>query len=121
MLVLEAKLKGKQGQYNALNEAICTTLFIWNKALRHWEDKQGVSNNIQQKLCAVLAEAFTWVGELNSMALGADADKAFLAIKGFYGYRQAKKPVQVGYPQFGEWGDSVEYKSFGWKLAKENI
>jgi putative transposase len=40
MLVLEAKLKGKQSQYNLLDEAIRTGLFIRNKALRHWMDKE---------------------------------------------------------------------------------
>jgi len=44
MLVLEAKLKGKQYQYNCLNEAIRTALFIRNKALRHWMDHKQESH-----------------------------------------------------------------------------
>ncbi|PLZ29610.1 transposase, partial [Fischerella thermalis WC559] len=42
MLVLEAKLKGKQSQYNSIDEAIRTALFIRNKALRHWIDNKDV-------------------------------------------------------------------------------
>ena len=38
MLVLEAKLKGKTEQYNLIDEAIRTALFVRNKALRLWMD-----------------------------------------------------------------------------------
>lgn len=67
MLVLEAKLKGKQNQYDALDEAIRTGLFIQNKARRYWQDTPGVGKNDLQKLCAVLASEFEWAGKLNSM------------------------------------------------------
>jgi putative transposase len=36
MLVLEAKLKGKEKQYDLINEAIRTANFVRNKALRLW-------------------------------------------------------------------------------------
>ena len=35
MLILEAKLNGKPGQYRALDDAIRTAQFIRNKALRY--------------------------------------------------------------------------------------
>ncbi|MFN6155032.1 MAG: RNA-guided endonuclease TnpB family protein, partial [Dolichospermum sp.] len=38
MLVLEYKVKGKQDQYNAIDDAIRTTQFIRNKAIRYWMD-----------------------------------------------------------------------------------
>lgn len=96
MLVLEAKLKSKLSQYNALNEAIRTALFICNQAWRHWQNKQGVSNNILQNLYAVLAQKFTWAGKLNSMARQPNADSAWFAIKGFYSNYQAKKLGNIG-------------------------
>ena len=56
MLVLEAKLKGKDWQYEVLEEAIRTANFVRNKALRRWMDNRGVSKNDLQKLCATLAK-----------------------------------------------------------------
>jgi putative transposase len=38
VLVLEYKVKGKQQQYRAIDEAIRTTQFIRNKAIRYWMD-----------------------------------------------------------------------------------
>ncbi|WP_051056153.1 transposase [Cylindrospermum stagnale] len=104
MLVLEAELKGRLSQYNALNEAIWTASFICDQALRYWQDQQGVSNNVLQQLCAILAQEFTWAGKLNSMAPGADADRAGFAIKGFHSNCLAKKLLNIGYPQSEKMG-----------------
>ena len=60
MLVLEAKLRGKQEQCDALDEAIRTALFIRNCCLRYWMDNRGVGKNDLQKLCAVLGKEFEW-------------------------------------------------------------
>jgi putative transposase len=38
MLVLECKVKAKQTQYRAIDEAIRTVQFIRNKCIRHWMD-----------------------------------------------------------------------------------
>ena len=38
MIVLEYKVKGKQHQYNAIDDAIRTTQFVRNKAIRYWMD-----------------------------------------------------------------------------------
>jgi putative transposase len=54
MLVLEAKLKGEDWQYELLEEAIRTANFVRNKVLRYWMDNRGVSKNDLQKLCAIL-------------------------------------------------------------------
>ena len=56
MLVLEAKLKEKDWQYELLEEAIRTANFVRNKALRYWMDNRGASKNDLQKLCATLAK-----------------------------------------------------------------
>lgn len=48
VLVLEYKVKGKQQQYQAIDEAIKTTQFIRNKAIRYWIDapKEAKINKI---------------------------------------------------------------------------
>jgi putative transposase len=119
MLVLEAKLKGKQSQYNSIDEAIRTALFIRNKALRHWLDNKKVGKNDLQKLCAVLAKEFDFADKLNSMARQASADRAWLAIKRFYDNCKAKKSGKKGFPRFKKRGHSVEYKTSGWKLSAD--
>ena len=119
MLVLEAKLKGKQSQYNLIDEAIRTALFVRNKALRHWMDNKGVGKNDLQKLCAVLAKEFGFADKLNSMARQASADRAWLAIKRFYDNCKAKKPGKKGFPRFKKRGHSVEYKTSGWQLSAD--
>ncbi|MBD2499008.1 RNA-guided endonuclease InsQ/TnpB family protein [Anabaena azotica] len=119
MLVLEAKLKGKQNQYNSIDEAIRTALFIRNKALRHWIDHKDVGKNDLQKLCAVLAKEFDFADKLNSMARQASADRAWLAIKRFYDNCKAKKPLKKGFPRFKKRGHSVEYKTSGWQLSND--
>ncbi|XZF61504.1 MAG: RNA-guided endonuclease InsQ/TnpB family protein [Gloeotrichia echinulata DVL01] len=116
MLVLEAKVKGKQSQYNLIDEAIRTALFIRNKALRHWMDNKDVGKNDLQKLCAVLAKEFDFADNLNSMARQAFADRAWFAIKRFYNNCKAKKPGKKGFPIFKKRGHSVEYKTSGWQL-----
>jgi putative transposase len=119
MLVLEAKLKGKESQYNLLDEAIRTALFIRNKALRHWIDNKDVSKNDLQKLCAVLAKEFDFADKLNSMARQASADRAWFAIKRFYDNCKAKKSGKKGYPRFKKRGHSVEYKTSGWAISAD--
>ena len=43
MLVLEAKLKGTNEQYEKLNEAIRTARFVRNSCLRYWMDNKDIS------------------------------------------------------------------------------
>jgi len=83
MLVLEAKLKGKDWQYELLEEAIRTANFVRNKALRYWMDNRGVSKNDLQKLCATLSKEYDWAGKLNSQARQSSADKAWNGISRF--------------------------------------
>ena len=119
MLVLEGKLKGKDWQYELLDEAIRTANFVRNKALRYWMDNKGVDKNDLQKLCAILAKSYEWAGQLNSQARQSSADRAWLAISRFYANCKEGKPGKKGFPKFKKRGRSVEYKQTGWKLAED--
>jgi putative transposase len=119
MLVLEAKLKGKDWQYELLDEAIRTANFIRNKAVRYWMDNRGVDKNDLQKLCTILAKEYEWAGQLNSQARQSSADRAWLAISRFYANCKEGKPGKKGFPNFKKRGRSVEYKQTGWKLAED--
>jgi putative transposase len=118
MLVLEAKLKAKDWQYELLDEAIRTANFVRNKALKYWMDNRGVGKNDLQKLCATLAKEYDWAGKLNSQARQSSADRAWNGISRFYANCKAGKPGKKGYPKFKKRGRSVEYKQTGWKLAE---
>jgi putative transposase len=119
MLVLESKLKGKDWQYELLDEAIRTANFVRNKALRYWMDNRGVDKNDLQKLCAILAKEYEWAGKLNSQARQSSADRAWLAISRFYANCKEGKTSKKRYPKFKKRGRSVEYKQTGWKLAED--
>ncbi|MDB9512639.1 transposase [Kamptonema animale CS-326] len=119
MLVLEAKLRGKNWQYELLEETIRTANFVRNKALRHWMDNRGVGKNDLQKLCATLAKEYDWAGKLNSQARQSSADRAWNGISRFYANCKEGKPGKKGYPKFKKRGRSVEYKQTGWKLAED--
>ncbi|WP_449419067.1 RNA-guided endonuclease InsQ/TnpB family protein [Phormidium nigroviride] len=119
MLVLEAKLRGKDWQYELLEEAIRTANFVRNKALRYWMDNRGVSKNDLQKLCATLAKEYDWAGKLNSQARQSSADRAWNGISRFYRNCKEGKPGKKGYPKFKKRGRSVEYKQTGWKLTED--
>ena len=42
MLVFEAKLEGTKKQYERLDEAIRTALFVRNSCIRYWTDNKGI-------------------------------------------------------------------------------
>ncbi len=68
MIIYEFKVKAKDKQYQAIDEAIRTSQFIQNKCLRYWMDNKGVGKYDLNKYCAVLASEFPFADELNSMA-----------------------------------------------------
>jgi hypothetical protein len=123
MLVVEAKLKGKTEQFEALDEAIRTAQFIRNSCLRYWMDNKGVTRNDLYKYCKVLADnpEFPWAKQLNSQARQADAEWAWSAIAQFF--ENCKKQIagKKEYPKFKKYQTraSVEYKTTGWKLSQE--
>ncbi len=100
----------------AIDEAIRTTQFIRNKAVRLWMDGHGVSANDLQVLCARLAHEFDFAARLNSQARQAAASRAWAAIERFYTNCREKRPGKKGYPRFQRDCRSVEYKQTGWQL-----
>ncbi|MBD2313755.1 transposase [Desertifilum sp. FACHB-1129] len=120
MIVYEFKLKGKDSQYRAIDEAIRTSQFIQNKCLRYWMDNKDskVDKYALNKYCAVLAAEFPFADELNSMARQSAAERSWSAIARFYDNCKKKVKGKKGFPQFKKTCRSVEYKTSGWKLSE---
>ena len=119
MFVIEFKVKAKEHQYRAIDEAIRTTQFIRNKCIRYWMDNSGVNKYALSKLCKQLAKDFPFAGKLNSMARQSAAERAWSAIHRFYTNCKNGVSGKKGYPQFQKNNRSVEYKTCGWKLDLE--
>jgi putative transposase len=119
MLLYEYKLRLSHAQAAAIEEAIRTTQFIRNKALRRWMDGRGVSATDLQLLCARLAHEYPFAARLNSQARQAAASRAWAAIERFYPNCREQRPGKKGYPRFQHDCRSVEYKQTGWQLNAE--
>jgi transposase len=117
MIIFEFKVKAKEAQYRAIDEAIRTSQFIQNKCLRYWTDNEKIGKYDLNKYCAVLAAEFPFASELNSMARQAAAERAWAAIARFYDNCKRKVKGKKGYPKFKKHARSVEYKTSGWKLS----
>jgi putative transposase len=120
MLVLEAKLKGKTEQYDLIDEAIRTALFVRNKALRYWMDNRGTGKYDLSAQYAVLAKEFDFAKKLNSQARQSSAERAWSAINRFFDNCKKKVSGKKGYPEFKKRGHSVDYKQTGWKLSEDS-
>jgi putative transposase len=118
MLVFEFKTYGKAAQFQAIDEAIRTTQFIRNKAIRLWMDGLAKSWAELSRHCALLAKEFPFADKLNSMARQAAAERAWASISRFYDNCKKKVLGKKGYPTFQRDCSSVEYKSTGWKLSE---
>ncbi|MBK1988755.1 transposase [Sphaerospermopsis aphanizomenoides BCCUSP55] len=118
MIIYEFKVKGKDKQYQAIDEAIRTSQFIQNKCLRYWMDNKGVGKYDLNKYCAVLASEFNFADELNSMSRQSAAERAWSAIARFYDNCKKKVKGKKGFPRFKTNCRSVEYKTSGWKLSE---
>ena len=116
MIILEYKIKGKQHQFQAIDEAILTGQFVRNKALRYWMDNRDINKYDLNKYCAVLAKEFDFANKLNSTARQSSAERAWSGISRFYDNCKKKIPGKKGYPKFKKYSRSVEYKHSGWKL-----
>ena len=68
MFVIEYKIKAKQRQYGAIDEAIRTGQFVRNKALRYWMDNKSVNKYDLNKYCRILAKDYNFANNLNSTA-----------------------------------------------------
>jgi putative transposase len=119
MLVFEFKAYGKKHQFQAIDEAIRTTQFIRNKAIRVWIDGLAKSWVELSRFCAIWAKEFKFANKLNSMARQAAAERAWSSINRFY--ENCKRQIQgkKGFPTFQKDCRSVEYKTSGWKLADD--
>ena len=121
MIVLEYKVKGKQQQYNAIDDAIRTTQFVRNKAIRFWMDaprELKLDKFALNKYSTELRIKFPFTAELNSMAVQSAAERAWFAISRFYDNCKSNKSGKKGFPRFQKDCRSVEYKTSGWKLHK---
>ena len=119
MLVLEYKIKAKPKQYQAIEEAIRTTQFIRNKAIRYWMDAprtEKVNKAVLSAYSKVLRDEFKFVQDLNSSACQAATERAWSAIDRFYKNCKKKVSGKKGFPRFQKDNRSVEYKISGWKL-----
>lgn len=119
MIVLEYKIKGKQKQFQAIDEAIRTGQFVRNKALRYWMDNRGVNKYDLNKYSAVVAKEFDFASRLNSTARQSSAERAWSSIAKFFENCKKKIPGKKGYPRYKKHSRSVEYKKSGWKLDPE--
>ncbi|MCC5643662.1 transposase [Nostoc sp. CHAB 5824] len=119
MLVFEFKIYGKVLQFKAIDEAIRTTQFIRNKAIRLWMDGHAKSWVELSRHCALLAKEFPFAGNLNSMARQAAAERAWASISRFYDNCKKKISGKKGYPSFQKDCRSAEYKTSGWKLSED--
>jgi len=118
MIVLEFKAEGKTTQYAAIDEAIRTSQFVRNKAVRHWMDNRGVGQKDLYRLSKTLRQEFPFVTALNSSACQAAIERAYSAIARFYDNCKKAIPGKKGYPSFKKNCRSVEYKTSGWKLSE---
>jgi putative transposase len=125
LLVIEYKVKAKELQYLAIEEAIKTTQFIRNKCLRYWMDaprEAKIDRFALNKYSTELRNEFKFVADLNSMTVQSSAERAWLAISRFYDNCKNRDAInrvctgKKGYPRFQHDNRSVEYKTSGWKL-----
>jgi transposase len=98
MLHYEYELRLSRTQEVAIDEAIRTTQFIHNKALRLWMDGRGVRATDRQVLCARLAHEVDFAARLNSRGRQAAASRAWAAIERFYTNCREQRPGNKGYP-----------------------
>ena len=116
MIILEYRIKAKQHQLTAIDEAIRTAQFVRNKALRYWMDNKGVSKYDLNKYCRILAKEFSFANKLNSSARQSSAERAWSGIARFFNNCKQKVKGKKGFPKFKKYSRSVEYKQSGWKL-----
>ncbi len=102
MIVLEYKIKAKQHQLTAIDQAIRTGQFVRNKALRYWMDNKGVNKYDLNKYCRVLAKDFSFADKLNSTARQSSAERAWSSIARFFDKCKKNKPGKERFSQIQE-------------------
>ncbi len=134
MFILEYKLRGKESQFRAIDEAIRTVQFVRNKCLRYWEDNKGVGQKDIYKHVTALRKEFSFVKDLNSTACQQACERTWTAILKFYTNCKNNIPGKktgdinawgdprrraLGYPKYSKRTRSVEFKKSGWKLNRD--
>ncbi len=119
MIVFEFKLKGKDEQYQAIDESIRTAQFVRNKCLRYWMDNKGLNKYDLNKYCKLIAEEFPFANALNSTARQSASERAWCSISRFFDNCKKQVRGKKGYPKFKKHSRSVEYKQSGWKLSED--
>ncbi len=84
MIVYEFKVKAKQRQYQAIDEAIRTAQFVRNKCLRYWMDGQNVNRAELYRYNTKLRSEFAFVKDLNSHATQASVERCWSSIARFF-------------------------------------
>ena len=105
MFILEYKLRGKQKQYQAIDEAVRTVQFVRNKCLRYWEDGSKVDRKDIYKYVTQLRKEFVFVKSLNSTACQQACERTWTAILKFYNNckRSPLTPLGKGGKEGGDW------------------
>lgn len=119
MLVLGYKAVVNKKQTTAIEDAIRTTQFIRNKAIRFWIDSPRelkINRIALNNYSTGLRKEFVFAEELNSMACQSATERAWAAISRFYDNCKKAKSGKKGYPRFQHDNRSVEYKTCGWSL-----
>lgn len=119
MFILEYKLRGKESQYRAIDEAIRTVQFVRNKCLRYWEDNKGVGQKDIYRYTTVLRNEFDFVKDLNSTACQQACERTWTSILKFYTNCKNNILGKKGYPKYSKRTRSVEFKKSGWKLNRD--
>ena len=119
MIVFEFKLKGKDKQYQAIDESIRTAQFVRNKCLRYWMDNKGLNKYDLNKYCKRIALEFPFANALNSTARQSSSERAWTSISRFFDNCKKHLLGKKGYPRFKKHSRSVEYKQSGWKLSED--
>lgn len=112
MLVLEYKLVTSKEQRLCIGEALRTTQFIRNKALKLWYDDRSLQPFALNRYCAVLVKDYPFANLLNSQARQAAAERAAYAIQRYV--KPDVKGKKAAQPKFQNDNRSVEYKITGW-------
>lgn len=98
MITVEFKVKAKQHQFDAIDEAIKTAQFVRNKCLRYWMDGQNVSRAELYRYNTELRSEFDFVKDLNSHGCQASVERCWSAIARFFDNCKKKVSSKKGYP-----------------------
>jgi putative transposase len=122
MLTIEYKIKAKNSQLAAINEAIRISQFFRNKCLRLWLDSSKEDKISFYSFCKYSKQLkdsneFPFLNNLNSQAIQLGGERAWFAIQRFYENCKNKILGKKGFPQFKKNSRSIEYSQTGWKLS----